>query len=60
MGEQVVVATALEADTVLNGFASIGASRMSLSPLATEQFEAAALEAAKMVFADTARRAVAR
>jgi hypothetical protein len=55
-GEQAAVSIALEADTVLNGFASIGASRMALSPLATEQFEAAALEVAKLVFADSARR----
>jgi hypothetical protein len=57
LGDPSSVTTALEPDTVLSGFASIGASRMALSPLVTEQFETAALELAKQVFADPARRA---
>ncbi len=57
LGAEVTVSTVLEADTVLQGFASIGASRIALSPLGTEQFEVAAFEVAKQAFADVGRRA---
>ncbi len=52
LGAEITVSTVLEADTVLQGFASIGASRIALSPLGTEQFEVAAFEVAKQAFAD--------
>ena len=56
LGSTITLPADLELDTVLNGFASIGASRVDLSPLAVEQLEAAALAAAKQVLSDTANR----
>ena len=43
LGDAITLPADLELDTVLNGFVSIGASKVDLSPLAVEQFEAAAL-----------------
>jgi hypothetical protein len=46
----------LEVDTILYGFATIGASEISIAPRAAEQYEAAAHAIAEDVFADPARR----
>jgi hypothetical protein len=53
----VTINTDLEADTALDGLASIGAARVSLSPTATEQFEAVALDVAHQALSNTATRA---
>jgi hypothetical protein len=50
------VKTDLEADTALDGLASVGASRIALSPTATEQFETAALDVAHQALSNTATR----
>jgi Protein of unknown function (DUF1592)/Protein of unknown function (DUF1588)/Protein of unknown function (DUF1595)/Protein of unknown function (DUF1585)/Protein of unknown function (DUF1587) len=55
-GESVTIPADLEPDTVLNGFASIGAARIALSPHATEQFETSAFSIAHQVLADPAGR----
>jgi hypothetical protein len=47
----VEVPTDLEDDTPLHGFASIGASEVTISPRAVEQYEAAAHALAQQVFA---------
>lgn len=52
----VTVKTDLQADTVLDGLASVGASRIALSPTATEQFETAALDVAHQALSNTATR----
>jgi hypothetical protein len=57
LGPAIVIPVELEADTVLNGFAAIGASRMAFSPRATEQLEAAALDVASQAVSDVANRA---
>ena len=49
---------ALEADSVLNGFVAIGASRATVSPRGAELYEQAALEVADQARSDPARRAV--
>lgn len=46
----------LEADTPLHGFASVGASELTVSPRAAEQLEAAAFAVAGQVFGDAERR----
>jgi hypothetical protein len=46
----------LEADTALEGLASIGAARVALSPTATEQFETVALDVAHQALSNTATR----
>ena len=56
LGSTITLPADLELDTVLNGFASIGASKIDLSPLAVEQLESAALAAAKQALSDTANR----
>jgi hypothetical protein len=56
LGSSITLPADLELDTVLNGFVSIGASKVDLSPLAVEQLESAALAAAKQVLSDTANR----
>jgi hypothetical protein len=56
LGNSITLPADLELDTVLNGFVSIGASKVDLSPLAVEQLESAALAAAKQALADTASR----
>ncbi len=58
LGPGIVIPVELEADTVLNGFASIGASRMAFSPRATELLEAAALDVASQAVSDVANRAL--
>jgi hypothetical protein len=47
----------LEVDTPLHGFNTVGASELTISPRAAEQFEAAALDVTGQVFDDPARRA---
>ena len=54
---QVTIADDLEPDTALHGFASIGASQMTLSPRLTEQFNQSALNIAEQVFKNPALRA---
>jgi Protein of unknown function (DUF1592)/Protein of unknown function (DUF1588)/Protein of unknown function (DUF1595)/Protein of unknown function (DUF1587)/Protein of unknown function (DUF1585) len=56
-GGTVAVSTDLEADTALSGFASIGASLVSLSPHLIEQLETAALDVAHQALSNTATRA---
>jgi hypothetical protein len=55
-GPDGTVTTEFEHDTMLSGFASIGAARVSLSAKITEQFEASALAVAKQVLSNTATR----
>jgi hypothetical protein len=56
LGDDVTVPD-LEPDTVLSGFAAIGAAQIALSPHATEQFETSALSVAHEALADATRRA---
>lgn len=49
--------TPLEPDTPLHGFASVGAAELTVSALAAEQYEAAALALVEQIFGDPARRA---
>jgi hypothetical protein len=56
LGDAITLPADLELDTVLNGFVSIGASKVDLSSLAVEQLETAALAAAKQALSDTANR----
>ncbi len=53
----VEVRTELEADTPIHGYASVGASELTLPPLAVEQYEAAAWEVADALVTDAGRRA---
>jgi len=46
----------LETDTLLHGFSNVAAGSITISPLAAEQFEAAAYHVTGQVFADPARR----
>lgn len=46
----------IEVDTPIYGFAAIGASQQAIAPRAAEQYEAAALDLARQVFEDQARR----
>jgi hypothetical protein len=55
-GAAITLPTDLEADTALDGFASIGAARVPLSAIATEQFETAALALAHQALSSTATR----
>jgi hypothetical protein len=48
---------ATEADTVANGFASVGATYTTISPRGVEQYEGALLGALAPLFADAGRRA---
>jgi hypothetical protein len=48
--------TDLDPDTALDGFASIGAARVSLSATATEQFDTAAFDLAHQALSNTATR----
>jgi hypothetical protein len=57
LGEGITLPDDLEPDTVINGFTSIGAARISLSSRATEQFETTALAVARQALTDPARRA---
>ncbi len=56
-GPEITIRTELEEDTQIHGFASIGGSELTISALAVEQFERAALEVADQVFSDPDRRA---
>lgn len=56
LGADVTVATEFEPDTLLSGFASIGAARVGLSAKLTEQFETSAYAIAKQVLTNTATR----
>jgi hypothetical protein len=56
LGADVTVTTEFEPDTMLSGFASIGAARVGLSAKITEQFETSALAIAKQVLTNTATR----
>ena len=59
LGADVTVPGGFEPDTVLSGFASVGASLTTLSAGATEKFEAAAMNLAEQVVSDPARRGAA-
>lgn len=52
LGDALVLPEDLEVDTPLHGFATVGASQLSIGPRALEQYEAAARDAAAQVFAD--------
>ena len=56
-GGAVMATDDLEADTALGGFASIGASLVSLSPHLVEQLETSALDVAHQALSNTAARA---
>jgi hypothetical protein len=56
LGAGVSIKTELEDDTALDGFASIGAARVSLSATATEQFDTAAADLAHQALSNTATR----
>jgi len=56
LGAGVTIKTELEDDTALDGFASIGAARVSLSATATEQFDTAAADLAHQALSNTATR----
>ena len=56
LGEDIQVPTDLEVDTSLHGYSSVGASELTISPHAAEQYEAAAMDLARQVFGDEARR----
>ena len=56
LGEDVNVPGGFEADTVLSGFASIGAALTTVSSSAAEKYEAAAMTIAEQVLGDPARR----
>jgi hypothetical protein len=55
-GLGIKIPTDLEVDTKIHGFTTIGSSELTIGPRAAEQFEAAAFDLARQVFADTARR----
>jgi hypothetical protein len=55
-GPGVTIKTALDPDTALDGFASIGAARVSLSATATEQFDTEAFDLAHQALSNTATR----
>lgn len=48
--------TQLERDTLLHGYSTVGASELTISPRAAEQYEEAAIDVTGQVFADAARR----
>lgn len=53
----ITVPSELEADTPLHGYASVGASDLTISPRAAELYEAAAFSVGEQVFGDAAMRA---
>jgi hypothetical protein len=57
LGSDVTIPGGFEPDTVLSGFASVGAALTTISASATEKFEAAAMNLADQVMNDPARRA---
>jgi hypothetical protein len=56
LGEGVAPTGELEPDSILNGFAALGASRTTISPLGAELYEQAALDVAQQAMTDAARR----
>ncbi len=56
LGSGVTINTELDPDTALDGFASIGAARVSLAATATEQFDTAAFDLAHQALSNTATR----
>ena len=56
LGSGVTIKGTLEPDTALDGFASIGAARVSLSATATEEFDTAAFDLAHQALSNTATR----
>jgi Protein of unknown function (DUF1592)/Protein of unknown function (DUF1588)/Protein of unknown function (DUF1595)/Protein of unknown function (DUF1585)/Protein of unknown function (DUF1587) len=56
LGAATTLPSDLESDTALDGFASIGAARVPLSAIATEQFETAALALAHQALSNAATR----
>ena len=56
LGPGVTINGDLEADTALDGFASIGAARVSLSATATEQFDTAAFDLAHQALSNATTR----
>jgi hypothetical protein len=57
LGTGINIITDFEPDTVLSGFASLGAARVGLSPTIVEEFEASALDIAKQALSNAATRA---
>ena len=57
LGAGLTLPTDLEADTPLHGFNAVGASELTISPRAAEQFEAAALSIAAQAVSDAEARA---
>lgn len=57
LGIDVAITTEFEDDTMLSGFASIGAARVGLSAKLVEQFEASALDIAKLALSNVDGRA---
>jgi hypothetical protein len=57
LGIDVAITTEFEDDTMLSGFASIGAARVGLSAKLVEQFETSALGIAKLALSNVADRA---
>ncbi len=55
-GDSLKLPTDIEADTPLHGFASIGASELTIPPRAAEQYEAAALDVAHQAWSSPAVR----
>jgi Protein of unknown function (DUF1592)/Protein of unknown function (DUF1588)/Protein of unknown function (DUF1595)/Protein of unknown function (DUF1587)/Protein of unknown function (DUF1585) len=56
-GDDIAVPTALEPDTSLDGFVSIGSSKSAVSPRGVSQYEDAAFKIAAQVLGDEAHRA---
>ena len=56
LGAGVKLNANLDADTVLDGFASIGAARVTLSATATEEFDGAAFDLAHQALSNTSTR----
>ncbi len=56
LGDKLQLPTDLEPDLALSSFASVGASQLSISSEATEQFERIALQASQSVLTDPAWR----
>ena len=56
LGTGVTIKADLDPDTALDGFASIGAARVSLSATATEQFDTEAFDLAHQALSNTATR----
>ncbi|HUS65912.1 MAG TPA: DUF1592 domain-containing protein [Kofleriaceae bacterium] len=57
LGADIAVPSALEPDSKLHGYTSVAAGQQTISPVAAEQYEAAARDLAHQVVSDPARRA---